>query len=90
MNIHICKFEKIPHKFEIRLFDPGVYAIEESILRVELFFKGQRKTKKIRQCRTCGKYSIECPYCHHNVETDSLPLEIICNSCNKMFRVRTY
>lgn len=90
MKNHICRFEKIPLKIRISLWDTNVYAIEEMMLRISLFFKGQKKAKKIRRCRTCGKYAIECPYCHSIVETDILPLETICTSCNKKIRVRTY
>lgn len=90
MKKHNCKYEKIPSKFEVRFFDPGVYAFEEAMLHLSLLFKGQKKAKKIMQCRICGKYAIECPYCHKNVELDFLPLETTCSYCNKKIRIRIY
>ena len=87
---HICKFERPRYKFQLTIWDPGVYATEELMLRISLFLKGEKKVKKIRQCRVCGKYALECPYCHHVDTEDYLPLELECSDCHKKYRVRTY
>ncbi len=84
---HKCLFEKIPAKLELSIWEPNVYAIEDFLLQISLFFKGQKKAKKIKQCRKCGRYAIECPYCHTDIEADSLPQEMTCNDCNNTFYI---
>lgn len=63
-------------------------AIEDVASQVAYFFKGKKKAKRIRQCRKCRRYSVECPYCHTNIETVSLPLEMTCVNCNKTFYIK--
>lgn len=87
---HICKFERPIPKFQLRLWDPGVYATEELIFRISLFFKGEKRVKKIRQCHICEKYALECPYCHSVTTMDTLPIESTCSICHKKYGVRKY
>lgn len=42
MEEHDCKFEKIPLKIDVAIFDPWVYLAEKWMLRISLFFKGQK------------------------------------------------
>ena len=42
------------------------------------------------KCQKCGKYSVECPYCHQNSVTTQLPDIIQCPHCGKVYQVRLF
>lgn len=86
---HKCVFERIHPKLEVSIWEPNVAAIEDAIWQISLLLKGEKKAKKIMRCRKCGRYSVECPYCHALIETDSIPQEITCASCNRKIHIRT-
>lgn len=86
-NKHICEFKPV-YNLEITFLDPGIYSFERGITAIELFFKGQKKAKRAKRCKICGKYAIECPYCKKKIETFDYPLKMVCPHCNKEFQVR--
>ena len=88
MSEHTCHFEKLPLKVQPSLWGPEVYTFERLLQRVSLLLNGQKMAgrKRIRRCRICGRYQIECPYCNHSFESDTLTVKMKCPSCQKVFQ----
>lgn len=84
----MCNFKRIPLDLTPTLISPEIRMVERFITGLELFFKGQKKSMHVKQCRTCGKYSIECPYCKNVIESFEYPLKMNCPNCGKEFQVR--
>lgn len=85
---HTCKFERIPLDLTPTLISPEIRMVERHITALELLFKGQKKSKNVKQCKVCGKYSIECPYCKNKIVSIDYPLKMVCPNCKKEFQVR--
>ncbi|MBQ9864756.1 MAG: hypothetical protein IJM33_05395 [Bacteroidales bacterium] len=85
MSKHTCHFEKLPFDIRPSIWGPEVYAFEHWLQHISLLFKGQKmaKRKRIRRCRTCGRYQIECPYCNYSFESDALKVKMTCPFCQK-------
>lgn len=86
--MHECKFELLPIDWTPSFFDSRIVFTERFITRLELLFKGQKKAKPVKQCRVCGKYLIECPYCKEAIESVDYPVKMNCPHCGKEFQVR--
>lgn len=84
---HICVFKPV-YDMGISFWDPGVIYAERGIKALELFLKGQRKAKRAKRCKLCGKYAIVCPYCKKTIESFDYPLKMECPYCSKEFQVR--
>ena len=86
-----CTFERLRPRIR---FVPG-QGIETSVHLFQIInclSKGRKiaRRKTIRQCQKCGKYSVECPYCHQNSVTTQLPDIIQCPHCGKVYQVRLF
>ena len=86
-----CTFERLRPRIR---FVPG-QGIEASVHLFQIInclCKGRKiaRRKTIRQCQKCGKYSVECPYCHQNSVTTQLPDIIQCPHCGKVYQVRLF
>ena len=86
-NKHICEFKSV-YDLGISIWSPGIIYAERGIKAFELLLKGQKKAKRAKKCRICGKYAIECPYCKKRIETFDYPLKMVCSHCNREFQVR--
>ena len=84
---HRCDYRKVP-LLEISLIGSEIVAAERLCKAIGLLLKGQRKAKRARKCRICGRYAIECPYCHQHIESSDYPLKMTCPHCEKEFQVR--
>lgn len=84
---HTCKFERPMLKIEPLLLGVDVNTMIHWVEWISMRRKGQKKTKKILQCHTCGRYQVECPYCQALHQMMDLPRKYTCSNCGKEFVV---
>ena len=86
-----CKFER--PQLRIRIIPgAGIESLIQFIQRINCLCKGRKvvRRKYILQCKKCGRYSVECPYCHKSTIMSKLPEAASCPHCGKVYQAKLF
>lgn len=86
-----CEFKRIRPTIKFGV-DIGVHEMIWLVQIIKCLCKGRKivKRKNILQCRKCGRYSIECPYCHQSTIMEELPEVTSCPHCGKVYQAKLF
>lgn len=92
MKTHVCRFEKMPVRLELKLLDSSIRAMVWRWRWYAMKLRGEKRVreKDIQQCKFCGKYAFECPYCQMRTVVNDLPVRTQCPRCGNHYYVRLW
>lgn len=86
-----CKFERL--QIRVRMVPSvSILSLVRFVQRIKCLCKGRKivRRKMILQCRKCGSYSVECPYCHQSTIMANLPEVATCPHCGKVYQAKLF